>query len=93
MFKFVTRKRLLAERNEARQVARDLNQELQMTEDLLTDAARIARRYENALIDAQSTIDAVNSPNGTTRKLGRIVTAALNDSPAAPAATLGSLVG
>ena len=61
-----------------------LKSELEMTDDLLTDAAKIATRYQNTLVQVRDTIGAVNSPNGTTQKLGRIVNTGLGDISAAP---------
>ncbi len=55
----------------------EVTDELKMSDDLLTDAAERAQRLERYLRDAQQVIAAVNSPNGTTRKLGRLVDEAL----------------
>jgi hypothetical protein len=66
-----------------------LRLELEMTDDLLTDAAGLATRYQGTLVQVSQAIDSVSTPNGTTRKLGRIASEGLGDLSAAP---LGELV-
>jgi hypothetical protein len=57
----------------------ELRLELEMSDDLLTDAARIANARGETLRQISATIASVNSPNGTTRKLARIVAPAVAD--------------
>lgn len=58
--------------------------ELQMTVDLLEDAVAITNRYANTLSQVRDTVAAVGSPNGTTRKIGRIVEQGILDGTARP---------
>lgn len=76
------------ERNMIRDALIETADELQMTDDLLEDAARLANRYENTLRELQTAIAAVGTPNGTTRKLGRLVDTALESTVAR---TLGEI--
>jgi hypothetical protein len=65
------------EMEKLRSVNEELRLELEMTDDLLTDAANVARRYENALIDTRQTIAGINTPNGTLRRINRLTNEAL----------------
>jgi hypothetical protein len=66
----------------------ELIDERDMNDELLQDATKMSDRFQAALAEIASTVAGVKVPNGTTRKIDRIVTAALAPMEAAPVTEL-----
>lgn len=66
----------------------ELMDERDMNDELLQDATKMSDRFQAALAEIATTVAGVKVPNGTTRKIDRIVSAALAPMEAAPVAEL-----